>query len=193
MAAIYEQLAGKSKGGAALASARLRYEVLGVLHKALDACGLSQSDVARRLKRRRSAVNQVFRGDGNVRISTLAEYLYSMGYEIDIQLVRAGEPRQAQIEDRHPEPAFPVRNTNAEVVATRLEIWTAKQVSSEWEPLSGVLVLEDVFVESGLASDDYFSLNRGPWISADVSVSAGYVSAGYEDTSTAVRVSRVAP
>jgi transcriptional regulator with XRE-family HTH domain len=119
MTGLYEQIADNDAGRLALASARLRYEVLGALHKALEYCGLSQSDLARRLNLRRSAVNQVFRGDGNVRISTFAEYLFAMGYEADIQLVRAGEPRRAALEGRQPVPAFPTVNTAADVALTR--------------------------------------------------------------------------
>lgn len=120
MSGLYEQLADSDQGRLALASARLRYEVLGVLHKALEVSGLSQSDVARKLNLRRSAVNQVFRGDGNVRTSTLAEYLFAMGYELDLQLVRAGEPRHAALEGRQPAPAFSAINTTAHFPGT----WT---------------------------------------------------------------------
>lgn len=49
-------------------------------------------------------MNQVFRGDGNLRVNTLAEYLHTMGYEADIRLVRAGEPRRATIEQRAVRP-----------------------------------------------------------------------------------------
>ncbi|MGW4412627.1 helix-turn-helix domain-containing protein [Nonomuraea sp. NPDC004702] len=66
-----------------------------LLHKALESSGLTQSDLAKKLGYRRSAVNQVFRGDGNVRIETLAEYLHEMGFELDAHLVPAGEHRAA--------------------------------------------------------------------------------------------------
>jgi transcriptional regulator with XRE-family HTH domain len=112
---LYEQLAANDRGRMELASARLRYEVLGVLHKALEVSGMSQSDLARRLNLRRSAVNQVFRGDGNVRISTLAEYLYAMGFELDLRLVQAGEPRRAALEGRQPRPAFSAITTTTDV------------------------------------------------------------------------------
>lgn len=42
MSNLYEQVADSDRGRLALASARLRYEVLGLLFKALEASGLSQ-------------------------------------------------------------------------------------------------------------------------------------------------------
>jgi hypothetical protein len=104
---LYDRVTAKPGGGRALAVARLRRSVLVALHRAFKASGLdSQSELAKRLPVRRSAVNQVFRGDGNVRINTLAEYLYEMGFEVNITLVRAGELRAAALENRFPMPAL---------------------------------------------------------------------------------------
>ncbi|MEV0615180.1 helix-turn-helix transcriptional regulator [Nonomuraea sp. NPDC050404] len=100
MKSLYERFAATVRGARALAAARLRHEVLGALHQALQICGMSQSDVAQAVGVRRSAANQVFRGDGNVRINTLADYLHAMGFEADIRLVRSGEPRRAALEQR---------------------------------------------------------------------------------------------
>lgn len=97
---LYERIAAEPGGLRSLASARLRRRVLVLLHKALEHSQMNQSDLAKKLGYRRSAVNQVFRGDGNVRIETLAEYLHEMGYELDLQLVNAGEPRRALSERR---------------------------------------------------------------------------------------------
>lgn len=114
---LYERVTAIPGGGRALATSRLRRSVLAALHKAFRNSSLeSQADLAKRLRVRRSAVNQVFRGDGNVRISTLAEYLYEMGYELDITLVKAGEMRDAALQDRNPVPAFP--STSASASAT---------------------------------------------------------------------------
>lgn len=105
---LYERIATRPGGERALAVARLRRSVLVILHRAFKVSGLdSQADLAKRLRVRRSAVNQVFRGDGNVRISTLAEYLHAMGFEADLTLVKAGEMRAAAVENRSPVPAFP--------------------------------------------------------------------------------------
>ena len=93
---LYDQVLTRPGGGRALAVSRLKRAILASLHEAFAMSGIeSQSNLGRRLHVRRSAVNQVFLGAGNVRISTLAEYLYDMGYELDVALVRAGEPRVA--------------------------------------------------------------------------------------------------
>jgi transcriptional regulator with XRE-family HTH domain len=100
---LYDRVLARRDGERALAIARLKRAVLATLHEAFSMSGIStQSDLARSLQVRRSAVNQVFNGDGNVRISTLAEYLNAMGYELDVRLVRSGEPRAAALEGRAP-------------------------------------------------------------------------------------------
>ncbi|GAA1855988.1 helix-turn-helix domain-containing protein [Actinomadura bangladeshensis] len=93
---LYDRIAAKPGGESDLAKARLRYEVLGALQRAFTLSQTSQADLARKLRVRRSAVNGVVRGDGNVRINTLAEYLFEMGFELNIELVEAGEPYRAE-------------------------------------------------------------------------------------------------
>lgn len=110
---LYDRVAARPGGNRALASARLKRAILGSLHQAFARSGMeSQSDLARRLGVRRSAVNQVFNGDGNLRITTVAEYLYEMGYELNVTIVKAGEPRAAAIEGRDVQPAFPDTGTS---------------------------------------------------------------------------------
>jgi transcriptional regulator with XRE-family HTH domain len=74
---------------------------LNLLHVALGKAGISQAELASRLGFRKSAVNQVLRGDGNVRISTLADYLHVMGFELELQLVPAGKPREDAVRETH--------------------------------------------------------------------------------------------
>ncbi|WP_143653394.1 helix-turn-helix domain-containing protein [Streptosporangium subroseum] len=104
MKSLYDRFASTARGARALAAARLRHEILGALHQALKLSRLSQSEVAGSVGVRRSAVNQVLRGDGNVRINTLADYLHAMGFELDVRLVRTGEPREAALEQREVRP-----------------------------------------------------------------------------------------
>lgn len=106
MKSLYDRFASSEDGGQLLAAARLRREVLRILHRALEASGLTQSQLAERLQIRKSAVSQVFRGDGNLRVTTLAVYLNTMGYELDIRAVEAGEPRKAVLEGREMVPAL---------------------------------------------------------------------------------------
>jgi transcriptional regulator with XRE-family HTH domain len=96
MATLYEEVHNAPGGRRALASARLRYRVLSVLSEALEASGATQSAVADRLKVRRSAANQVFRGSGNLRVNTLAEYLDAMGFELTLAIAPSGTARGAQ-------------------------------------------------------------------------------------------------
>jgi predicted XRE-type DNA-binding protein len=64
---LYDRVASKPGGEAALAAARLRREILVALHQAFTASGLkTQTEIARRLNVRKSAVSQVLRGDGNL-------------------------------------------------------------------------------------------------------------------------------
>ncbi len=106
MTSLYDRFARSVDGARRLASARLRHESLRSLHVALDASGLNQTELANRLGIRKSAVSQVLHGDGNLRVKTLAEYLSAMGYELDLRLVEAGEPRKALVEERPVRPAF---------------------------------------------------------------------------------------
>ncbi|MFD8112234.1 helix-turn-helix domain-containing protein [Streptomyces microflavus] len=110
MNSLYDRFARSVDGARRLASARLRREALRSLHVALKASGLSQTELADRLRIRKSAVSQVLNGDGNLRIKTLAEYLSALGYELDMRLVEAGEPRKAVTEQRPVRPAFPQHN-----------------------------------------------------------------------------------
>lgn len=116
---LYDRVERKSGGKAALAAARLRREVLVALHEAFAASDVpTQSEIAERLNVRKSAVSQVFRGDGNLRINTLAEYLFALGFELNVQLVVAGEPRRAELEGLAAVPAGAAWNTTISVVFT---------------------------------------------------------------------------
>ncbi|MCX5352004.1 helix-turn-helix domain-containing protein [Streptomyces mirabilis] len=97
---LYERLAATEEGTRALAAARLRYEALATIQDGLQESGLTQTELARRLGIRKSAVNQVLHGDGNMRISTLAEYLHALGFEVTLEKVEAGEPRRQIVANR---------------------------------------------------------------------------------------------
>ncbi|MFC8842905.1 helix-turn-helix domain-containing protein [Streptomyces griseoincarnatus] len=112
MTSLYERMAQSDRGARHLASARLRHEVLRKLYLALESSGLTQNRLAEILRIRKSAVSQTLRGDGNLRIKTLAEYLHAMGYELELRLVESGEPRKAALEDRAVELA-PIEKTES--------------------------------------------------------------------------------
>jgi hypothetical protein len=77
----------------------------------------------------------VLRGDGNVRVSTLAEYLYELGFEAKLELVNAGELRQAAMEGR---PASAVQEGHAvfEIsVSSPSQYWGMAAASQSTRPL----------------------------------------------------------
>jgi transcriptional regulator with XRE-family HTH domain len=90
---LHDLMSSSEEGRRRLAAARLRREVLVNLESALEESGMTQSALASALGRTRSAVNQVFGGDGNIRISTLAEYLHAMGQELVLTRVPEGATR----------------------------------------------------------------------------------------------------
>ncbi|WP_037576832.1 helix-turn-helix domain-containing protein [Phaeacidiphilus oryzae] len=122
MTLLYERLARTSDGSRRLAVARLKREALKLIYAALDASGVTQTELAERLRVRKSAVSQVLRGDGNLRIKTMAEYLHALGYEVDMRLVQAGEPRRAVKESRDVVPAFPSRDPRSEQIVQSYDV-----------------------------------------------------------------------
>lgn len=83
-------------------AARLRARALALLHGALRQSKIDQVTLARRLGVRKSAVNAVLQGNGNVRINTLAEYMAVMGLEIDMVATELGELDRCLAERRAP-------------------------------------------------------------------------------------------
>jgi len=95
---LYDRIAQSERGRRGLSSARLRYSVVKALHSALENSGITQSELASRLGVRKSAVNAVFRGNGNLRVNTIAEYLDALDMEAEIRISPAGTARQAHVE-----------------------------------------------------------------------------------------------
>ena len=83
-------------------TARLRARVLALLHAAAEESKLTQVEIATKLGVRKSAVNQVFNGAGNIHIDTLGEYLAAMGLEADIVIAHLGEFSAARAHRRPP-------------------------------------------------------------------------------------------
>lgn len=89
----YESFAETEDGRRRLARARLRHRVLELLHESLERSKMTKADISRSLGIRKSAVGQVFGGDGNLRVNTIADYLDAMGAEVEIRVVPAGTSR----------------------------------------------------------------------------------------------------
>jgi transcriptional regulator with XRE-family HTH domain len=82
-----DNLAGAAADPRALAEAGLRDCVLRLLHEALERSDMTQVDLADKLGVRRSAVNQVLKGDGNMHVARLAAYLHALGFTLDLAIV----------------------------------------------------------------------------------------------------------
>lgn len=95
---LYERLASTPDGARLLAQARLPREILRCLHRAQKTSGLSIEDIAAATGDRRRDIKRAFDGDGNLRPDFVARWLHAMGYEAEITLVPAGEPRRKVLE-----------------------------------------------------------------------------------------------
>jgi len=96
------------KGQRELAAARLELRAASLLTLALEASGISQSELADELGVTQGRVSQVLCGDGNLRLSTVARYLRAMGYipKLDAQpesdqLPAIGLPKRRRDKDEH--------------------------------------------------------------------------------------------
>lgn len=111
---LYDFVSERPGGARAIAAARLRRRVIQLLHRALILSDVnSKSMLAKKLNIRKSAVSQVFRGDGNLRINTLAEYLYELGFEVNLELVEGGELHRAAIRSSAPSRPHPTTSSFA--------------------------------------------------------------------------------
>ncbi|KHL15700.1 helix-turn-helix protein [Mumia flava] len=88
---LRDRITSVPDGARDLAAARLRCEALKLLHQALEESGMSKTELAAKLGVRKSAVTQVFRGDGNVRVNTLADYLWALGRDADLSLAQRAD------------------------------------------------------------------------------------------------------
>lgn len=77
-------LSSTPEGRRALAAAKLRGDVLEMLHDALETAGVTRVALATKLGRGKAAVTNVLTGDGNLRVNTIAEYLDAMDMELHI-------------------------------------------------------------------------------------------------------------
>jgi transcriptional regulator with XRE-family HTH domain len=84
---LIKRIEEMKNGPRMLASARFRRQVLQTLDRALEDSGMSQTDLANKLELSRSAVSQVFNGDGNLRAETISDYLFELGMHAELFIV----------------------------------------------------------------------------------------------------------
>ncbi|MFF0387990.1 helix-turn-helix domain-containing protein [Kitasatospora sp. NPDC004615] len=149
MTTLYDRIASTEDGRRRLAVSRLKREALRAIHIALQESGITQAELARRIGIRKSAVSQVLNGDGNIQIRTLAEYLFALGYEMDLRVVEEGEPRKAMTEQRDALPAFPRAQ---EAAPERPHALTSYAVVPTAEPGAHMLVDMTAWQEVGESS-----------------------------------------
>jgi predicted XRE-type DNA-binding protein len=92
---LIEEIEGTDAGAQGLAAANLAGQVMRLLHQALDMSDLDQRALANKVGVTQGRVSQVFGGDGNMRIASVARYLRALGYEAEIAAtpVKDGLPK----------------------------------------------------------------------------------------------------
>ena len=100
------------------AGSRIRHRALALIEGAMEATRTSNSHLAALLGVGRSAVGQTLKGNGNLTLQTLAEYLGVMGFEVELVPVRKGEISLSMRERRAPRVAS---------ITLRDADWTGKQ------------------------------------------------------------------
>jgi len=100
----YERRSQTEEGRLSLAAASLATQVASLLERAKERSGVNGQKLAERLGLSEGRVSQVLNGDGNVRIATLARFLYACGYELDLvaRPVRKGLPELDSTSARRP-------------------------------------------------------------------------------------------
>ncbi|SNQ48623.1 hypothetical protein FRACA_2610009 [Frankia canadensis] len=101
---FYEWVAGLQGGERSLAEARLKYDLLRCLNAAQLASGKTDADLAIELGVSPAEISHVLDGDGDLQVSTAADYFHAMGFELGLELYDVGEQRKARVDSRDPRP-----------------------------------------------------------------------------------------
>lgn len=94
---LYERFAARPGGLRLLAEARLRYEALGAIQEAAEPHEIRQLAALAGLRLRRARA--ILLGDRVPTINELAALLHAAGYEAELTIVPAGEPRRRALEE----------------------------------------------------------------------------------------------
>lgn len=96
---LYDRLASSPEGARALAKARLRTRVLEALWEAIEACG-GEDEFRRRAGVSKRRLRRVSTERHALTVTQLAEWLHAAGFELEVTLVPAGQPRAEVLEQR---------------------------------------------------------------------------------------------
>lgn len=118
---LIERIEGMRHGKRMLASARFRRQLLQTLDQALEQSGISQTELATKLGLSRSAVSQVFNGDGNLRAETFSDYLFELGMHAEFFLVpnQIVEPKHNYQSSKNIQVASSISITSDDIFSTQ--------------------------------------------------------------------------
>lgn len=128
---LYERLSATHDGRRALAKARLRTQVIEGLREAVEACGGGEDEFRRCAGLSKRRLRRVSTERADIRVDELADWLYTAGFELEVTLVPAGQPRADVLERREVAAAMPQVAADepagdaAGRLAAALERWTA--------------------------------------------------------------------
>lgn len=127
---LYERLAATPEGARGLAKARLRTKLLEALWEAVEACS-GEDEFRQRAGLSKRRLHRVSTERAGIRVDELADWLYTAGFELEVTLVPAGQPRADVLERREVAAAMPQVAADepagdaAGRLAAALERWTA--------------------------------------------------------------------
>jgi hypothetical protein len=96
---LYERLAATPEGARGLAKARLRTKLLEALWGAVEACG-GEDEFRRRTGLSKRRLRRVSTERADIRIDELGDWLHAAGFELEVTLVPAGQPRADVLKQR---------------------------------------------------------------------------------------------
>jgi hypothetical protein len=92
MVSLYDRIAARPGGLSDLATARLRRRILVLVSKAMDSAGFAERELAPLIGMSVRKLRRILNGNGDIKVSLLAELLHATGYEAEVRLA-VGEPR----------------------------------------------------------------------------------------------------
>lgn len=96
---LYDRLSATPEQRRALAQARLRFQVWDALWEAVGACG-GEAEFRRLAGVSKRRLRRVSTERRDLGVTELADWLHAVGFELEVRLVPAGQPRREVLERR---------------------------------------------------------------------------------------------